>query len=405
MTQKIKQITGGLSTIEGIKMAGTREGKYGVCLIVNENPNSTAAGVFTSNKVVAAPVTLTKENIKNGKISAIIANSGNANCFTGKEGMENAKSLIKTVSNKLNIPKNDIAIGSTGVIGREMPMDIITPLLEKNCLNLSNSQEASLDVAKSIMTTDTVPKEIAVETTLETGETIKIAGVIKGSGMIAPNVATMLCFLFTDVKASHEELSTILKEIADDTFNMLIIDGDESTNDTVTLLSTNKYGKIDNNFKEALKYVCMELARMMAKDAEGATKYFEVIVEGAKSHEDARAAARSVALSPLVKTAIFGSDPNWGRIVTAVGYSGCDLDTDKITIKLMSNLSDDVAVMVDKGNILGFEGTDVLTRAENIMKNQEVIVYVDLGLGKYNSKAFACDLTYDYVKINAEYTT
>lgn len=405
MTQKIKQITGGLSTIEGIKMAGTREGKYGVCLIVNENPNSTAAGVFTSNKVVAAPVTLTKENIKDGKISAIIANSGNANCFTGREGMENAKSLIKTVSNKLNISENNIAIGSTGVIGREMPMNIITPLLEKNCLNLSNSQEASLDVAKSIMTTDTVPKQIAVETTLETGETIKIAGVIKGSGMIAPNVATMLCFLFTDVKASSNELSNLLKEIADDTFNMLIIDGDESTNDTVTLLSTNKYGKIDNNFKEALKYVCMELARMMAKDAEGATKYFEVIVEGAKSHEDARSAARSVALSPLVKTAIFGSDPNWGRIVTAVGYSGCDLDTDKITIKLMSNLSDDVAVMVDKGNILGFEGTDVLTRAENIMKNQEVIVYVDLGIGKYNSKAFACDLTYDYVKINAEYTT
>lgn len=394
-------INGGVCAVDGVLASGSRKGKYGVSVIVSKE--NTASAVFTSNKVVAAPVIVTKEVIENGKLSAIVANSGNANCFTGEDGLKNAKEMTKRVADKLNIEWNDVAVASTGIIGRELPLDIINGLIDESIDTLENSSEGSFAAAEAIMTTDTYSKEFAVQTTLENGSTVKIGGITKGSGMIAPNMGTMLCFITTDVKASSKELKDALKKAVDKSFNMVVVDGDESTNDTVILMSNGNSGKIDENFQEALEYLCIELAKMMAKDAEGATKYMEVDVDGAVSFDDAKTAAKAIVGSSLVKTALFGADPNWGRVAAAVGYSGAKMDESLVDITFQSD--DENVEIVKKGSIIASEGTPELKTAEKIMKNDEIKIIVDLNLGEHSATAFGCDLTCGYVKINSEYST
>lgn len=404
----ISDISGGLSCIDNIEVAGSKEGKYGVAIIVSRD--SQAAGVFTSNKVVAAPVRYTKRMIRNGIVSAIFVNSGNANCFTGEQGIKDCDELVDLVSKDLNIPRDEVAIASTGVIGREMPMDIIEKVTYETLSKLDDTPESSLEAAKAIMTTDTVPKEFAVEITLENNETVKIGGITKGVGMIAPNMGTMLCFLVTDAVIDAKYLRKALKKATDDSFNMIVVDGDESTNDTSLLLANGASGvevvsdgKINERFQEGLDHICKVLAQKQVKDGEGASKFIEANVVGAKSLEDARKAAKSIISSSLFKSAVFGGDPNWGRIVAAVGYSGIEMDESIISIGLAND--DESVFMVKEGNILALDDTVELKEAENIMKGNKIIVNVNLHLGDFSATAWGCDLTYDYVKINAEYTT
>ena len=352
----------------------------------------------------------TKKAIKNGFLSAVFVNSGNANCFTGNQGFKDCETLVELVSRDLEIPKDEIAIASTGVIGREMPIDIISKVAYDSISKLGNKPENSLAAARAIMTTDTFPKECAVEVTLTTGETVKIAGITKGSGMIAPNMGTMLSFIVSDAIIPAKCINMALKKAADISFNMIVVDGDESTNDTCLMMANGasgvdvtRNGEIDPNFQEALNYLCIDLAKMMARDGEGATKFIEANVCGARNLEDAKLAAKSIVSSSLFKSAVFGGDPNWGRIVSAIGYSGCDLNPDIVTISIADER--DEVDLVRKGEILAFEDTPFLQRAEKIMQSKNVTVNIDMDLGDGEATAWGCDLTYDYVKINAEYTT
>lgn len=398
----MKIVDGGVCAVEGVLAAGACDDEYGVAVIVCEDSDATA--VFTSNKVVAAPLIITKDAIENGRLSAVVANSGNANCFTGDKGIEDAKSMASIVAVELEIDTKDVAVASTGVIGRLMPNDIIGRLIKKAVTKLDNSPEASRNAAEAIMTTDTYSKEFSVETKLNNGNSIRIGGITKGSGMIAPNMGTMLCFITTDVKASASELNEALKKAVDASFNMVVVDGDESTNDVVILMANGKSGEaIDENFHEALEYLCCQLASMMAKDGEGATKFMEVEVKGAANMKEARLAAKSVVSSSLVKTALFGADPNWGRIVAAVGYSGSRINEKLISVSLESK--NKRVPVVDHGIVKAFEGTPQLEEAENIMSEKNIRILIDLGLGNGKATAYGCDLTYDYVSINAEYTT
>lgn len=404
----IKELDGGFSVIENLKVSGARDGKFGVTVIVS--PNSTASAVFTSNKVVAAPVKYTKNMLKKGIVSAVFVNSGNANCFTGNQGLKDCETLVGLVSKDLKIPADEIAIASTGVIGREMPIDTISKVAYESLSKLDNKPENSLAAAKAIMTTDTFPKECAVEVTLTNGETVRIAGITKGSGMIAPNMGTMLSFIVTDAVIPAGEIKKVLKKAADVSFNMIVVDGDESTNDTCLMMANGSSGieviddgKLDSNFQEALNYLCIDLAKKMARDGEGATKFIEANVYGAKTSDDARLAVKSIISSSLFKSAVFGGDPNWGRIVSAIGYSGCDLNPDIVTISIADDVDD--VDLVKNGEILAFEDTPYLERAEKIMQSKNVTVNIDMDLGDGEATAWGCDLTYDYVKINAEYTT
>ena len=398
----MKIIEGGVCAVEGVTAAGACQDEYGIAVIVCKNSNASA--VFTSNKLVAAPVIITKEAVLNGKLSAIVVNSGNANCFTGEQGMKDGYTMAAKVAQKLDLDENDVAVASTGIIGRELPMDIINPLIDKAVERLEHSSNSSTFAAEAIMTTDTISKEFAVETELKNGKKVRIGGITKGSGMIAPNMGTMLSFITTDIDASFDELENALKTAVDATFNMVVVDGDESTNDTVVLMASGSSGSsIDENFQEALEYLCSQLARMIAKDGEGASKLMEVEITGATSTHDARSAAKAVVSSPLVKTALFGADPNWGRIAAAVGYSNADMDEKSISISLKSGAKQ--ANIVESGVVNAYEGTQELEDAEEIMKEKDIKITIDLGLGDGVATAFGCDLSYDYVRINSEYST
>ena len=318
--------------------------------------------------------------------------------------------MVNLISKDLSYPEEEIAIASTGVIGRKMPMDIIEDVAYSALSNLDNNPENSLDAAKAIMTTDTVPKEFAVEITLENSEIVHIGGITKGTGMIAPNMGTMLCFLATDAIIDASSIKKALKTAVEDSFNMIVVDGDESTNDTTLLMANGSSnvdvvnnGEIDKNFQEGLNYICKMLAQKQVRDGEGASKFIEANVSGASSIEDAKKAAKSIISSSLFKAAVFGGDPNWGRIVCAVGYADVEMNQETISVAL-SNKEDSVD-LVKEGEILAFEGTDNLKIAEEIMCGEEIIVNVDLNSGDKSATAWGCDLTYDYVKINAEYTT
>jgi glutamate N-acetyltransferase/amino-acid N-acetyltransferase len=391
----MKRIEGGICAVPGVRAAGARQGKYGVAIIA---ASGAAAGMFTTNKIRAAPLDVTAEHLSDGYLDGIIANSGCANAYTGPRGLEDARAMAGLLAGSLGTDKKHIAVGSTGVIGRYLDMSVISRLFEEAGSRLRGDSGASEEAARAIMTTDTRVKEIAVE-----HEGLRVAGIVKGAGMIEPNMATMLCFLYTDADLPAQVLRECLEDAVKDSFNMLTVDGDTSTNDTVLLTATGKTkAKADVNvqaFKEALRYACMELARMMARDGEGASKYFETVVSGARNEEDARLAAKAVARSSLVKTAVYGADPNWGRIIAAVGYSGADVDPEKITLGLEgSGLK---VPLVERGRIA--EG--VLDRAQKIMKGETITILVDLGLGMACARSFGCDLTHEYVNVNANYTT
>ena len=283
--ENIKVIDGGICAVDGVNAAGTREGKYGLAVI--EAKDSAAAAVFTKNKVVAAPVMHTKEMMKGGKLSLIVVNSGNANCFTGQDGIDDCNRIVEFASGLTGIPSNEIVTASTGVIGRRMPMDIILPLIEEAVPKVEHSAEASTDAAKSIMTTDTYHKEFAVEVDID-GEKVTVGGITKGVGMIAPNMGTMLGFIATDAVIESDMLDVALRKAVGKSFNMIVVDGDTSTNDTAILMANGKSGvdvvkdgEIDSRFQEALEYVAVSLAKMMAHDGEGATKFIECKVIGA----------------------------------------------------------------------------------------------------------------------------
>jgi glutamate N-acetyltransferase/amino-acid N-acetyltransferase len=388
----MKQIEGGICAISGVRAAGARQGKYGLALIV---ASGAAAGMFTTNKVRAAPLDVTAEHLEDlGRLEGVIANSGCANAYTGPRGLEDAKAMARLLANFLGTEEMKIAVASTGVIGRYMDMAIIAQLFDQAKARLRSDPQASAEAARAVMTTDTRVKEIAVE-----HQGLRVAGIVKGAGMIEPNLATMLCFLYTDADVSGETLKGCLRDAVKDSFNMLTVDGDTSTNDIVLLTATGKTKCRQEDFREALDFVCMELARMMARDGEGASKYFETLVFGAKCEEDARAVARTVARSSLVKAAVYGADPNWGRIICAVGYSGAAIDPGKISLGLEGGGLK--VMLVERGKIA--EG--VLDAAKKIMKGDAIIIRVDLNLGTAFARSFGCDLTHEYVNINANYTT
>ncbi|MEL4305589.1 bifunctional ornithine acetyltransferase/N-acetylglutamate synthase [Methanococcoides sp. LMO-2] len=394
----MKVIDGGICSVKGVRSYGIKPGKMGLAVIVAEG---NAAGVFTRNKVIAAPLIVTREALeKNGKLAAIIANSGNANAFTGEEGLADAREMASILAGKLGVDSELIGVASTGVIGRKLDVGWINENVGEVVDSLTSSAQGNSKAARAIMTTDTVPKMAAVELS----SNVCIGGIAKGSGMIEPNMGTMLGFVYTDAEVDSDVLDSCLKKAVDRTFNMIVVDGDTSTNDMVLLTATGASGvrpDIDE-FQQGLEHVLTDLAKQIAKDGEGATRLIEAQVNGAVSLEDARLVAKAIVRSPLVKSAIFGKDPNWGRVVAAAGYSGADVDQSKISLAF-SNGSDS-AVLVDNGKIIS-EDSEMLGKLASIMGSPEVMIRVDLGIGDSSATAWGCDLTYDYVRINAEYTT
>ena len=401
----MKFIDGGICAVKGVSAWGVKQDKYGLALIMAEG---SAAGVFTRNRVIAAPLILTREHLEGGMLSAVIANSGNANAFTGPEGIEDARGMVKLVARGPGLDERTVAVASTGIIGQRLDLDIIRSQIGDVKAGLTDSAKGSTAAASAIMTTDTFAKEAAVE--LPDGT--HIGGIAKGSGMIAPNMGTMLAFLYTDTVMDAGELGKHLKRAVDKSFNMVVVDGDTSTNDMVLITATGQNGhtmghaKSDTightdpeEFGQGLEAVCTALARMIARDGEGATRLIEARVTGAASESDAVLVAKAVITSPLVKSAIFGRDPNWGRVVAAVGYSGAEMEQDRISLIFASDHSS--VMLVEKGRIISTP-EDTL---EEIMSSEEVIISADLGMGSGCATAWGCDLSYDYVRINAEYTT
>ncbi len=390
----MKVIEGGICAVRGVRANGIKEGKNGLAVIIAERTVS-CAGVFTRNKIIAAPLVVTRDALLNNDLRAIIINSGCANAFTGKTGIIDAQWMAEILAEKLKCSPPEIGVASTGVIGRQLDRGWIREIVDKVFDGLSDTQDGSRRAAKAIMTTDTTVKEIALE--LENG--VRIGGIAKGSGMIEPNMGTMLAFIYTDAVISRETLDICFRRSVDKSFNMVVVDGDTSTND-MALITATGFNKCEESvFQNGLDYVCIHLAKMIAKDGEGASKLIEVRVRGAQNTQDARKAAKAVVRSPLVKTAIFGKDPNWGRIIAAAGYSGANINQDTISLTFSNNCSE--VMLVDRGRII--EGK--LDALREIMENKEIIIEVDIGLGNANATAWGCDLTYEYVKINAMYTT
>ena len=404
----IKLISGGVCAAEGFKAAGVHCGirknktKKDLALIVSDTLCN-AAAVYTTNLVKGAPLTVTKNHISDGKAQAVVCNSGNANTCNAN-GIEIAEQMSDLVSRAANINANDVVVASTGVIGQ--PLDI-TPIADGIPVLVKNlSYNGSQDAAEAIMTTDTIDKQIAVEFTVG-GKVCHMGGIAKGSGMIHPNMATMLVFITTDAAISSEMLSMALSGDIANTFNMLSIDGDTSTNDMVTVLANGMAGNDEiitdgedfNIFMKALNTVTVNLCRVIAGDGEGATKLLECKVSGANTDEVAKTVAKSVICSSLLKAAMFGADANWGRVLCAIGYSGADVDVTKIDVSFISN----------KGEILVCKdgaGVDFSEeKAKEILLEKEIVIDIKLNDGKCSSTAWGCDLTYDYVKINGDYRT
>ena len=401
----MKQIEGGITAVQGIKAAGIHAGikkdnLKDLALIVSDTP-AIAAGVFTKNSVTAAPVILCRKHLSDPTIQAIIINSGNANACTGDEGMINAQNMATLTAEHLGIPTEHILVSSTGVIGQQLPMDVIESGIQESVKQLST--DGGADAAEAIMTTDTHPKSVAVEIEID-GKPVRIGGIAKGSGMIAPNMATMLSYLTTDVCITSDTLQTALTQVADESYNLLTVDTDRSTNDTVILLSTSKAdnsvihepnGTNYHAFYEGLHHVCTELVKMLARDGEGATKLVEVIIKNAKDRDDAKKAARAVAESPLVKTAVFANDANWGRIMMAIGKSGAEFDPYKVDVMLHDY------VLVKNGMDAGYDEET----ATKLFDNDPVRIVIDLRAGDSEITMWTCDYSYDYIRINADYRT
>lgn len=398
----MKYIDGSITSPKGFKAAGVacglkKNGNKDLAVVCSEVP-AAAAGVFTTNVVKGHSLQITMENIKSGLAKAIVINSGNANACVGEQGFSDAKEMAATAAGLLDCPEDQILIGSTGVIGMPLNMDALRTGIRSAVASLSPDGGHSAEEA--IMTTDLVPKEAAAEIELQ-GKKVTVSGMAKGSGMIHPNMATMIGVITTDAAITKELLAKALKEITNRTFNRVSVDGDTSVCDMVLILANGLSGnpvitaEDDDylNFKMALEYVCTTLARMIAKDGEGATKLVEISVSGAAAEEDAYKIACAVAKSPLVKTAIFGEDANWGRIFTAAGYSGASFNPDLVDIYIGD------LMVCSKGTALKFDES----KAKEILKEKEVKVTIELKDGSFSDRMWTCDFSYDYVKINGSY--
>ena len=404
----MKLISGGVCAAQGFKANGIHCGirrnhsKKDLALIVSQVP-AAAAAVYTTNLVKGAPLTVTKNNIANGMAQAVICNSGNANTCNWN-GIEIATGMCKLVEQHTGIAANDVVVASTGVIGQVLDLTPIAGGMETLVKGLSVPGAA--DAAQAIMTTDTCPKEVAVEFEIG-GKICRMGGIAKGSGMIHPNMATMLVFITTDCAISPEMLNKALKGDVPNTFNMTSVDGDTSTNDMVTVLANGlagndpitAEGEAFNTFMKALNTITVSLCRMIAGDGEGATKLLECTASGADTLEAAKIAAKSVITSSLFKAAMFGADANWGRVLCAIGYSGADVDVNKIGVSFRSNKGV-VTVCKNGSGILFSEEL-----AKEVLLEKEIEILVTLGDGPYAATAWGCDLTYDYVKINGDYRT
>jgi glutamate N-acetyltransferase/amino-acid N-acetyltransferase len=371
-----------------------------MALLVADAPAAVAA-LYTTNKVAAAPVQIDRERTRGGRAQAVIVNSGCANACTGATGLQNAREMARVTAEALGIAEELVLVCSTGVIGVNLPMDRIVAGAKKAAGALCRS--GSHDAACAIMTTDTVDKQVAVELEID-GQTVCIGGMCKGSGMIEPNMATMLGFLTTDVVIHPKALDQALREAVEVSFNRVVVDGDRSTNDTVILMASGvagtqmmtPYHPQWQYFVDALTTVCLELGKKMVLDGEGATKFVTVRVKGARTAGDAQLAARAVSKSALVKTSWFGLDPNWGRVIAAVGYSGAEVDDQKARISYGDICAYDRGRVADKA---------LLKAMQDVMRHRAFDVTVELGLGDGEDTVYTCDFSYDYVKINAEYTT
>jgi len=392
--------------VPGFMAAGVKRGKYGVALIRSEAP-AKASVMLTSNKVKAAPLLVSKEHVNND-IFGIIANSGNANAFTGDAGMEDAREMCSLAAKLLGGKAENYLVASTGVIGRRLDLATVERLANEAARSLETSPKASEAAARAIMTTDTFPKICSVEVELSDGSRYEVGGIAKGAGMIAPKLshATMLCFLTTNARLEKEEMDEALAKAVEQSFNRVVVDGDTSTNDFVVLLANGSAANDSiEGFQEALNFVTQTLAKSIARDGEGATKYIEVRVLGAVSDSDANLAARAVVGSNLVKSAVFGGDPNWGRIIAALGYSGAEVVPEKITLYVGTKGDERRVCLVEKGKPLALEGTAELKAAEEVLRQKEIYITAELNLGRGRGEAYGCDLTYEYIRINAEYTT
>ena len=406
----MKIINAGVTAPKGFKCAGLRAGvKPGktnkdMAMIVSEVP-AKIAGTFTKNIVKAAPVLWGKKIVEEQEgVRAVVVNTGIANACTGAQGYENVVTEAKEVAKLLDIKPEEVVVGSTGVIGQQLPMDVIKEGIKKLVPELKADRQSEEDASWAILTTDTKPKEAAVEVEIN-GKTVTIAGMCKGSGMIHPNMGTMLGFITTDAAIDKALLLELQRELIEDTFNMVSVDGDTSTNDTALVLANGMAGnkKITeegadyNAFYEGLSYVFTELSKMIAGDGEGCTCLFEVQVKGATTKAEAKILAKSIVTSSLTKAAIFGHDANWGRILCAMGYSGADFDPEKVDIFFKSEAGE--LQIVKDGTATDYSEE----KATEILSQNPVIAIADVKQGDASATAWGCDLTFDYVKINADY--
>lgn len=405
----ITKINGGVTAPKGFLASGLNAGiknqtKKDMAMVFSSTPCA-AAGVFTSNLVKAAPVKWDKEIVTTSPyVQAVVVNSGIANACTGAEGLGYCADTAAEAAAALNIPKTAVLVASTGVIGKQLPIDKIKYGVTALSKVLGSSREDAKLAAEAIMTTDTKSKEVACTLELD-GKQVTVAGMCKGSGMIHPNMCTMLCFVTTDVAISHELLQKALSEDVVDTFNMISVDGDTSTNDTVLVMANGqaentpitKEGEDYKTFCEALHFIMLELSKKIAGDGEGCTCLFEATVIGAKDKNQARTIAKSVVCSSLTKAAVFGHDANWGRILCAMGYSGAQFDPEVVDIWLESKAG---TIKIVENGIATDYSEETATK---ILSEEEVIAKMDIKEGNETATAFGCDLTYEYVKINGDY--
>ncbi len=404
----MKMMEGGVTAAQGFVAGGIHCGvrknksKPDLAMIYSEKP-CTAAAVYTRNLVKGAPILVTQKNLADGTAKAVICNSGNANTCNA-DGVEKAEAMCQLAAKALGIAPQDVVVASTGVIGQVLPLEPIQEGIPELVKTLS--PEGSLAAATAIMTTDTIPKEAAVQVEIG-GKTVTLGGISKGSGMIHPNMATMLCFVTTDCAITPEMLDKAIHQVTEKTFNMISIDGDTSTNDTFAILANGAAGNETiaapgpdyDAFVEALEAVCRQLSKLMAGDGEGATKLLVCQVEGAADPETAKVVAKSVICSTLFKAAMFGADANWGRVLCAIGYSGAAVDVNKIDVSFRS-AKGQVDVCQNGAGIPFSE-----EKASEVLGEKEIDILVHLHMGQEQAEAYGCDLTYDYVKINGDYRT
>jgi glutamate N-acetyltransferase/amino-acid N-acetyltransferase len=383
----VKSICG----VEGVRAAGMKEGRYGLALVA---ATGTAAAVFTGNLVKAAPIALMEERMAKGELDGILVNSGCANAYTGERGMRDAAAMAEIGAASLGTDPDRVGIASTGVIGRYLDLEIIRRQAGEVAPRLRHEDGAEVEVARAIMTTDLTEKHALVQ-----GDGFAVGGVCKGSGMIAPDMGTMIALLYTDAEVPAGELRKALRAATRRTFNQVVVDGDTSTNDVAFLTATGKAGRVPAAaFGTALEECARSLAIQIARDGEGATKLIEVVVRGARTAKGAATVARTVVGSPLLKTAVYGADPNWGRVLAAAGRAGVAFDPDGVSLFIGAGASR--TPLVESGTIV----VD-LARAKEAMRGGEVRFELDLGEGKGEATAWGCDLTEKYVEINGRYTT